>query len=173
MAQEGTAKLFFRGRREQKVAFPPRWLAPGSVGSCRAHVSGLVSARLSGGLPCDDPPPLGRADTNRDPNPSHCCACRRPNGSSKTSGRLFSPLSLSVCAGQVVFRAALQQNYDRGAWRYGGVSLMSLFSPEACLCHVLSVSLGSFCACVLAARAAGHTGRGSRLPSVLSLGFRD
>ena len=71
----------------------------------------------------------------------------------------FPSLVSQFVLGQVVFLAALQQNYDRGAsWRHRGVSLMSLFSPEPCCCHVFYVFfLGSFCACALAARAAGHT----------------
>ena len=53
---------------------------------------------------------------------------------------LLSQLSFSIYAGQMVFRAALQQNYDRGAWRHRGVSLMSLFSPESCCVSCVYVS---------------------------------
>ena len=65
---------------------------------------------------------------------------RWKKGQGAAEGKLLSQLSFSVYAGQVVFRSALQQSYDRGAWRHRGVSLMSLFFARVMFCHVFSVS---------------------------------
>ena len=65
---------------------------------------------------------------------------RWKKGQGAAEGKLLSQLSFPVYAGQVVFRAALQQNYDRGAWRHRGVSLMSLFFARVMFCHVFSSS---------------------------------
>ena len=101
-------------------------------------------------------------------------ACTLEKGAGAAEGKLLSQLSFSVCAGQVVFRAALQQNYDRGAWRHRGVYLMSLFFARVMLCVMcFCFFLGAFLWSCVAARAAGHTGRSPRLPPFGSFGFRD
>ena len=69
---------------------------------------------------------------------------RWKKGQEKPEGNCFPSLVYQFMLGKGFFEVALQQNYDRGAWRHRGVSVMSFFRQSHVVCHVFCFFLGAF-----------------------------
>ena len=65
---------------------------------------------------------------------------RWKKGQEKPEGNCFPSLVSQFMLGKWFSEVALQQNYDRGAWRHRVVSATSLFFARVMLCVMFSVS---------------------------------